>query len=524
MTLVHKLVSRVAAIGASFYKKEFERFVMACENPTKEQDRVLMGIVEDNRRSDFGKKHDFKGVRNAEDFQTSVPLGDYDSHYPWIEKEIMGISDQLTSLPIERFATTSGTTSACKFIPITSRYVSDYKKATALWSLGALLNHPKIAGRVLTIASSMNEGVTEGGIPYGAVSGLMQKKQIAVAKILGVAGPEISSIKDIGEKNYAIARVALEEDLTHIHTANPLTILNIMRTIDSHAGNLIGEVYDGVSIMGKRKPNKNKARELEKMLSAGNFSPENYWPNLALVGCWTGGTQYLFLEQLRKYFPKTPFRDIGLLASEGRMTIPLKDETPSGVLDISRSFFEFIPEKQMESDCPNVLKAGDLEVNKNYFIILTTGSGLYRYNMGDLVRVTGFFRNTPEVAFLGKGAHVSNVTGEKLTEHQVIGSYKSVRKSRMPDKFILFPRVDDGNARYVIASSFGFDSEDLGALDNSLRASNIEYDSRRKAGKLGPLECIKMREEDFEEVSKRRLIPGKEAQFKHRYIGNLNML
>ncbi len=115
-------------------------------------------------------------------------------------------------------------------------------------------------------------------------------------------------------------------------------------------------------------------------------------------------------------------RDVGLIASEGRMTIPMADATPSGVLDITTHYFEFIPEEEIDSPQPTVLAAHELKEGRTYFILPTTSYGLYRYNIYDVVRCTGFYNQTPLVEFLSKGAHFANITGEKLSEYQVTGS------------------------------------------------------------------------------------------------------
>ena len=113
-------------------------------------------------------------------------------------------------------------------------------------------------------------------------------------------------------------------------------------------------------------------------------------------------------------------RDVGLIASEGRMTIPVDDGTPAGVLDVRHHYFEFIPEEQADRDDPETVEAVDLVEGRNYFILPTTAGGLYRYQIHDLVRCVGFHGKAPMLEFLNKGAHFSSLTGEKLSEFQVV--------------------------------------------------------------------------------------------------------
>src|SRR5262249_7080282 len=114
--------------------------------------------------------------------------------------------------------------------------------------------------------------------------------------------------------------------------------------------------------------------------------------------------------------------DVGLIASEGRMTIPLADGTPAGVLDVTTHYFEFIPEEEGDSPQPTVLGAHELKEGATYYILLTTAFGLYRYHIHDLVRVAGFYNNAPLIEFLSKGSHFANLTGEKLSEYHVTQS------------------------------------------------------------------------------------------------------
>src|SRR5262249_51568850 len=135
-----------------------------------------------------------------------------------------------------------------------------------------------------------------------------------------------------------------------------------------------------------------RARELEEIVRrTGTLYPRDYWPAHCLLGNWTGGSVGAYLRHYPRYYGAMPVRDIGLIASEGRMTSPRDDGTPSGVLDVTTHYFEFIPEEEGDSPQPTVLSADELVEGRNYYILLTTSYGLYRYHIHDLVRVTGFF-------------------------------------------------------------------------------------------------------------------------------------
>src|SRR5262249_57759000 len=96
---------------------------------------------------------------------------------------------------------------------------------------------------------------------------------------------------------------------------------------------------------------------------------------------WTGGSVGYYLRQYPRYFGSMLVRDVGLIASEGRMTIPFEDGTPSGMLDIASHYFEFIPEEEGDQPNPTVLEAHELREGKTYYILLPTAYRLYRYNL-----------------------------------------------------------------------------------------------------------------------------------------------
>src|SRR6202035_5189018 len=126
----------------------------------------------------------------------------------------------------------------------------------------------------------------------------------------------------------------------------------------------------------KRHPD--RAKELEEIIRrTGTLYPKDFWPRDCIIGTWTGGSVGAYLRHFPKYFGATPVRDVGLIASEGRMTIPMADNTPSGVLDITTHYFEFIPEEEADSPHPTVLAAHEVQPGKAYFILMTTAYGLY---------------------------------------------------------------------------------------------------------------------------------------------------
>src|SRR5262249_32697850 len=127
--------------------------------------------------------------------------------------------------------------------------------------------------------------------------------------------------------------------------------------------------------------------------------------------------QSRYLEQ---YFGKARLRDLGLVSSEGRHTIPVENDVPAGALAVTANYYEFIPVDEIDSVSPTVLEGHELEVDRDYFLLRTTSSGYYRFNIGDIVRCRGFLGEAPLLEFLQKGDRCADLEGEKVTEHQFV--------------------------------------------------------------------------------------------------------
>jgi hypothetical protein len=225
-------------------------------------------------------------------------------------------------------------------------------------------------------------------------------------------------------------------------------------------------------------------------------------------------------------------RDIGLLASEGRMTLPFADGTPSGVLDIRSHYFEFIPEAEGDAEKPTVLAAHELEQGKNYFILPTTAFGLYRYHIYDVVRVTGFHNQTPLIEFLSKGAHFASMTGEKVSEYQVTQAMaESLREMDLTlTSYSVAPCWDDELPYYgLFVESADLRDEEQGrrlvsALDRRLAAVNSEYASKRNSHRLDAMRLELLPAGAWQQWDRQRLAKtgGTLEQYKHPcLIGDL---
>ncbi|HJZ91658.1 MAG TPA: GH3 auxin-responsive promoter family protein [Gemmataceae bacterium] len=497
------------AVARPLYRK-FAVFEAHCQQPQAAQEELLRGILAYHADTAFGRDHGFSHVRTVADFRRQVPVAPYEQFEPYIRRVMRGETQALLADPqVLMFALTSGTTASRKHIPITQQYLDDYRRGWNLWGLRAIKKHKQVFLKpILQLAGDADEYRTETGISCGNLSGFTAQVQRRLMRWMYVVPPATGKVKDAHARTYVAVRCGLQKKLGMLMSANPSTLVNLARFMDREKQPLIRDIADGTlnskldipvdiraALELKLKPRKERAAELDQFANqAGALLPRDAWPaDRLLIGCWTGGSVGLYLRQLSKYYGDAPVRDVGLLASEGRMSIPVEDGTPSGVLDISTHYFEFIPEGEIDYPSPTVLGAHEVQEGKHYYIVPTTKAGLYRYHISDVVRITGFFHKTPTIEFLGKGHRFANLTGEKLSEHHITQAVdRIVQTVAQPlAAYALAPCWDDVQPYYGLfleepdARDAALLRRFLLALDLALGENNIEYEAKRTSGRLG---------------------------------------
>ncbi len=514
MSLKRFLLVRVGRLLTWPVRRQLRRFEGLCDNPQAVQQAVLERIIRKQESTGFGIDHHFAEIRTPEDFRRNVPVAPYEYVAPYIEKVQAGDTNALLADPqVLMFALTSGTTAARKLIPITQDYLKAYKRGWNLWGVKMYRDHRgrRIAMRpIVQMVGDPDEFRTSAGIPCGNLTGFTAKVQMKLIRRLYAVPHETGKIKDPLAKQYVALRFAIDRNVSQFMAANPSTLVQLARTLNAQRESLLKDLHDGTlradldipeeirGILAPRlKANPGRSRELDALAGKlGRLYPLDVWPSDAtIVNTWTGGSMGPYLRQLPQYYGETPVRDLGLLASEGRMTLPFANSSPSGVLDILSHYFEFIPEHEIDSQQPTVLGAHELQEGKSYYILPTTLYGLYRYHISDLVRVTGFLGRTPMVEFLGKGSRFANLTGEKLSEHHVTKAMESVLK-QIPQSisgYTLAPVFDEKLPHYAIfleapdVTNTDRLQNFLKAFDHELGVQNIEYAAKRESGRLGPV-------------------------------------
>ena len=466
----------------------------------------LSDICHRNAGTEFGQKHGLERIRSVADYRAAVPPQTYDTLADWIERVTLGESNVLTAEAPLMFATTSGTTGAAKYIPVTPSYLKEYSHGIHVHTYRMFTDFPDLLeGRILVSSSNDEEGRTPGGVPYGAISGYLTRTQPGVLRRYFVLPYEVCRIKDIEAKYYLTLRHALVADIRGTITPNPSSLLLLAQAMERHADELIEDIGRGMvnpaylpasdapSITAGLAPDQKRAAELAACVRAtGRLLPAEAWPNLRALSCWKGGTMPLYLRKLPEYFGDVPVRDLGYMASEGRGSTPLVNSGAAGVLNVTTHFFEFVPAEQRDRDDPDFLTAEELESDHEYFVYLTTSAGLYRYDINDIVRVVDFYRRTPVIQFVRKGQGISSITGEKLTEAQVTAALVDIVDGGGFDLDHVTACVEWGEPpcyAFYCETARPWPEEQchrfLRAVDGELSARNIEYEAKRSSRRLG---------------------------------------
>ena len=512
MTPARWLLIRAARAATFHLHRRQRRFERSCDEPQAVQEALLARIVARQAGTAFGVDHGFGSIRTVADYRRQVPVAPYERLEPYIARLARGETNALLADDkLLMFALTSGTTAARKLIPVTGRYLRDFKRGWNLWGIRAFRDHrPRHLPLrpIVQMVGDPEEFRTESGVPCGNLSGFAAAVQKRMIRGMYAVPAATGRISDAPSRYYLALRLSIARPCAIFSAANPSTLVLLGRTLDAHKERLLRDLHDGTlhpniqTVPGYRESIRRRLLprpDLAKRLGAiaereGHLYPKHVWPpETILVGTWTGGSMGPYLRQLPQYWGDPPVRDLGLLASEGRMTIPFENDTPAGVLDLHSHYFEFIPESEIDSPQPTVLGAHELSDGASYYLVPTTAAGLYRYAISDVVRVRGFLGRTPKVEFLSKGSRFANLTGEKLSEYhvtQAVDRASVATPGPSVGTYALAPVWDDARpfyALYVEESDRAAALAMLPAFERELAAGNVEYAAKVASGRLGPV-------------------------------------
>ncbi|MEQ9423685.1 MAG: GH3 auxin-responsive promoter family protein [Cyclobacteriaceae bacterium] len=367
-------------------KKRIHDIELFIKYPHDVQEELLRKLLNQGEKTEYGKKFGFSEIQNREQFAANVPVVNYEGLYPYIKRLMEGEQKVLWPSEINWFAKSSGTTnSKSKFIPVSPEALEDchFKGGKDLISI-YVNNYPEtklFTGKGLTIGGSnqINQFDKNSNSYYGDVSAVIIKNLPLWAQFVRTPSMELALMEEWEEKIEKIAKATLEENVTSISGVPTWTVVLLQRILEMEGKKDILEI----------------------------------WPNLELfVHGAVAFTPYQALfDQL---IPSANMRYLETYnASEGFFGIQDQTDSKDMLLMLDYGiYYEFIPFDQLDQENPKTIGLDQVELNKNYAVVISTNAGLWRYKIGDTVKFTSLspFR----VKITGRTKHFINAFGEEL--------------------------------------------------------------------------------------------------------------
>ena len=401
------------------------------------QHRLLMELLSENKNTTYGQICGFGKIRNASEYRSQVPFTTYDDYEPYIRKMMDGQQNLLSALPPVHFALTSGSIGVPKYIPVSERELKKYRKYSLEMPFGVAEEYYRnTTGRGVPAgpglsAIEMKVVKTGSGAVQGNVSGMLMNTVKDYAADLLSSPWEVVNWSSGSDMKYLKARLALERrDLAFMGSVFLTGLVDLMDYIRDHYEMLCRDIYHGridrnvkvsdeirTTLTGMLRPDPARARQLLLEFRDGFDTPviPRIWPRMSWIGGIGTGGFSPYARKMHNYSGKgIPYNNVCYAASESFMAVARHMGDDAFVLVPDGGFYEFIPVRG--GDQTKTLTIEELEVGEDYEIIVTNLSGFYRYRLQDVVRVTGYYNETPMVRFLYRKDQLISMNGEKMNE------------------------------------------------------------------------------------------------------------
>lgn len=470
--MLNFLKKNAALIWAKKHVQKAEEFK---KNAEKNQEELLLSLLNTAKKTLFGRTYDFENIKSVKDFQEKVPVADYEDLKPYIEKVKRGQKDILWIETPEYFAKTSGTTSGSKYIPISKEGMPFQVKGaqSALFHYIAKKNNADFVGGKMIFLQGSPELEEVFGVKTGRLSGIVAHHIPNYLQKNRLPSWETNMMEDWEAKVDKIVEETEKENMTLISGIPPWLIMYF-----------------------------------EKLIEKNGKKIKQLFPNLQLIV--TGGVNY---EPYREKMEELLGGKVDIVqtfpASEGFFAFQ-DDYTKEGLLLLTNHgiFYEFIPLEQYGKPDAQRLILKDIELNKDYALILTTNSGLWAYSIGDVVRFID--KNPHRILVSGRTKHFTSAFGEHVIAFEVEEAIKATVE-KFPaqiTEFHLAPEVnpEEGLPYHEWFIEFEKEPENLDVfkneLDDQLRKRNTYYDDLISGNILQKLHISKLQKNAFQEYAK----------------------
>jgi hypothetical protein len=475
-------LSIINSFASWVLKQRIHQIELFLKYPNEVQEELLHNLLTASENTIIGKRYDFASIKSYKTFAERVPVSGYEELQPLIERTRQGEQGVFWESPIKWFAKSSGTTNAkSKFIPVSNEALENchYKGSKDLLCMYLNNNEDSelFVGKSLRLGGS-SQIYENNNTFFGDLSAILIENMPIWAEFSSTPSSKTSLMSEWETKIAAIINETKNENVTSF-AGVPSWMLVLMNRVLENTG---------------------KGNLLE------------LWPNLEVY--FHGGVSFSpYKEQYKKILPSKDFKYYEIYnASEGFFAIQDLNNSSDLLLMLDYGiFYEFIPMDTYGTPDQKVIRLADVELNKNYAIVITTNSGLWRYLIGDTVRFTSL--NPYRIRVTGRTKHHINVFGEELmveNTDQAIAKACEITNTEVIDYTvapIFMQDKEKGAHEWMI--EFKQKPADVGlfqkVLDETLQTLNSDYEAKRYNNMtLNPLVINVARENLFYDWLKER--------------------
>lgn len=440
-------------------QKRIHQIELFIKYPHEVQEELFKKLIQTARYTEFGEHYDFASIHTYEQFRQRIPIHTYEKTFPYIDRLMKGEQNILWPSEIKWFSKSSGTTNArSKFIPVSQEALEDchFKGGKDLLSL-YVNNYPDTKlfdGKGLAVGGShqVNEMDPTASSYYGDVSAVIMQNLPPWAQFIRTPSLETALMGNWEEKIEKLARETAKENVTNIAGVPTWTVLLIQRVVDIERKQHILEV----------------------------------WPNLEVF--FHGAVAFAPYRMLfQSMIPSDKMRYWETYtASEGFFGIQDQTNSEEMLLMLDYGiFYEFIPVEELEKEYPKAIRLSEVDLDKNYAMVISTNSGLWRYNIGDTVKFTSKYPYRIKIS--GRTKHFMNAFGEEVIVENAEAAITRACEltGAVIDNFTAAPvyikEGKKGRHEWIIEFKVqpSNHEEFTRILDETLRAINSDYDAKR---------------------------------------------
>jgi hypothetical protein len=492
--------------------REARSFGRALSDVAGTQERLLLATLKRNEATEYGRRHGFAKIRSADEYREHAPLTHYEDYAQAVERIGAGEKNVLTSEEVPLLEPTSGSTRATKLIPYTSTLKNEFGRGIAAWVWDLFSHAPRLmrgtAYWSITPAAHREER-TPGGIPIGFEEDSRYLGGIGtlLSRLMAVPS-EVRQIDDIESFRYVTLLFLLRaRSMALISVWNPTFLTLLMSRLPEWHPRLARDLETGslspptpipksvqARLSSMNTPSLRRAAELRKAFRSGGEPAavhSSLWPDVRLLSFWMDAHAALHAPEAARLFPRARVQGKGLISTECFVSLPLTGQ-PGAALALRSHFLEFVPQGTEDE----TLLAHELEEGGRYSVVVTTGGGLYRYQIGDVVEVTGRFERCPLIRFLGKAGLVSDRFGEKLDERHASEALREELARRAPDASFAMLAFEEKSSSYTLfVEAEGAQETTLLSLAHRIEerlCENHNYRYCRDLGQLGYLRVFRV--------------------------------